>query len=591
MSKSKLMVLGMGALISMQTLASGVYDDCVFFFDGGRDSITKDGLFQTGEFVDEMRAGVPSHDNHKATAKGSNLVWETGSVNFHAAGLGVQSLQYLNFVPSYTKDSGGAITAIDYSTIEMPFLKSLCPGNTYSAIFRVKRNANPFNVNQTLMSFGFDKTTAGHGWVLFITKDGDLATHCAESATPGTLTLTRKIGVDEWVDIGVSMNVNVVSYHVAFPGIDNTSTMQDGPSQIYHYTQTFRKTIGEDMYIPDTSMAQYFIRMGGQTAGGHYASTDGNGQKHFSGFVQRVAFWNRVLTQREMAEAFAFPRPSHVAIGGQNGHSDEFSQEDAATATIGPDLLQRDSWEKFPANFRAGDKRTIKFNMNAYDSMLSQLLVIKPTVSSPAGVFKVFLNGEVLSATGQMKSGQKFKFPIRAFKHRACFLTGENSLVIERVDSGASIAIDAIWLGGSWYVGKPDNCATAEFGWHYKTSYLDYLDTFSFARALNFGSAVGKSTCFGVQSPLDVTESYSARVGTRCYATGSPDADLNFCIDDVVKKVIARSGTAIDYWVPLAAGEHTVNLNTITGTTGFFWLDCHMITFDPPPLGMIIVFQ
>ena len=570
----KQITMVVSAALLMSASGRGIYDDSVFFFEGGRDGyngLSADGAFQKGEFVDELHAGVPTHGNHQATMSGAaaNIAWSTENVNFHAAGMGVKSLPCLKFIPTDATFS--------FSTIELPFIGDLCPGKYYSAIFRIRRDEKSIDFAQTIMSFGFDKTVAGHGWLLFLNTDGDLSTHCADSASPGALRLAKKINVGDWVDIGVVMNENVVTYHVAFPGADTTSA-QYGPGQIYHYTQTFLKS---DKTKPDTSMVKNYIRFGGQAKGG--TATDANGKKYFSGALQRMAFWNRTLSNDEIAEAFAFPRPSHVFIGAQNGHSDEFSSSDSVTATIGPGLLQTDSWTNFPSGIRAGDKRTIKFNMNAYDSTLPQLLVIKPLADAPAGTFKITLNNQVLSGSEQMKAGAKLKFPIRAKSTRTPFVSGTNELVIERVDNGAKIGIDAIWLGGSWYVGVPDN-NSLELGWHYISSSMLYLDSYSFLRAVN------RNTCtYSACAPADVTESYAAKAGIRYRRdTGTGDTDLYFSIDGGEETHLPISTAFADYWAPVAAGSHTVKLRS-TGTTGIYWLDCYMMSFEPPKLGLFLV--
>lgn len=597
------------AMVVGSVAASGVYDDCVFLFEGGRDGFnggTPDGLLQKGEFVDELRVGVPTHENNQGTLNGfsTNFLACTDSVNLHAAGLGSQSVPYLKFQPYIWTTSNGAVTNFNYGTLNLPFVGKACPTNTYSAVLRVRRDkASPLGGTEWLVSFGYSKNTDGQGFMFGFTSAGGLTTHGTGNSSPGNVSMAsvngkvQNIPVGQWTDIGVVVSNNVVRYHVSFPGRDTTSSSSDGPGQIFHYQQVFAAinnvSDAHNGMPPNLTMASASIHLGGQESGENkiYSKT-GNQIKFFDGSVQRIAFWNRVLTDREIGEALAFPRPSHVFLGGQNGHADEFGQTDKAEATIGPDLIQKDSWANFPASFRAGDKRTIKFNMSADDATLSQLLVIKPLATSPAAAFRISLNGTVLSENEPMEAGEKLKFPIRAFKTRARFLTGTNSLLLERVDAGAPITVDAIWLGGSWYVGKKDNRQKQDFGWHYAYTYMDYLDTYSYGRALNNGSGA-KNWSFIACPPKDVSESFPVRYCVRYKVDGctDPAAHLDLIVDKTSTNNLGNSTAAnTDWWIPLAAGEHDMHFQA-SGTNGVYYFDCHALTFDPPPLGMMILLR
>lgn len=585
------------------SFASGVYDDCVFLFEGGRDGfngVAADGFLQKGEFVDELHAGVPTHDNNQSTFSGAktNFVACVDDVNFHAAGKGVQRLPYLRMKTHTWTTNGGSVTNFNYGTVYAPCIGTACPTNVYSAVFRVRRDQpNPFGQIAWFACFGYNKNLNGQGFLLGFTPSGALTTHATGSSSPGNIAMSaaQLTPIGRWVDVGVVVTTNVVRYHVAFPGLDTTSA-QNGPSQIYHFSQTFAKVTLEDdanyNKPPNLTMLGSAIHFGGQDSGGDKsAATSGNHLKYFDGSFRRIAFWNRALNNREIAEAFAFPRPSHVVLGGQNGHADEFGQADRSEATIGPDLVSRDSWTNFPASFRSGDRRTIKFNMGADDAKLAQLLVVKSLAGSPAASFRISLNGNVLASSALMPAGGKLKFPIRALRNQARFLTGENTLVLERVDAGDPVRIDAVWLGGSWYVGAKDDRKVTDFGWHYVTSYLDYFDTFSFARALNNAST--KNYTFGTCAPTDVSESYPVRYCLRYKVEGCTDsaAKLSLIVDEATTYDFGNCSTGYtDCWVPLDPGEHTLHLQSV-GTNGVYWLDCHTLTFDPPPNGTMFLLR
>ena len=132
-------VLGLGLAAAA---SAGVYDECVFHFEGGRDGFTgtaPDGIAQKGEIVDELRGGVPSHANHGATISGmpGHVAFTSESVPFFPSGLGDQTVSCLDL--SYTLDESTGEKLCAYGTIQLPFLADACPTNVYSAVFRLKR--------------------------------------------------------------------------------------------------------------------------------------------------------------------------------------------------------------------------------------------------------------------------------------------------------------------------------------------------------------------------------------------------------------------------------------------------------------------
>ena len=75
----------------------GVYDDCVYLFEGGLDA-DGNGQAATGEIRDELHAD-PNHANSKATVVGyaDGALFRNEPVPYQSAGLGTQTVQCLHF--------------------------------------------------------------------------------------------------------------------------------------------------------------------------------------------------------------------------------------------------------------------------------------------------------------------------------------------------------------------------------------------------------------------------------------------------------------------------------------------------------------
>jgi len=582
-------VLGLGLAAAA---SAGVYDECVFHFEGGRDGFTgaaPDGIVQKGEVVDELHGGVPSHANNQAKIFGlaTNVTFTTEQVPMHAAGLGTQSAQCLTFSRSEIVEPGK--TNFNYGAVSFPFVPGLCPTDRYSAVFRLRRNAvNPYGQHAWFVSFGYNKNTDGQGFLLGLTSGGQLTTHCTGSTSPGAITALPAIPVGTWFDLGVVVDGNVVTYYVANPGADTTS-VQGGPAQIRTASQTFTR----DGFIPNTAMAAGdYVHVGGQDLPGTvwkvFDRASLNPAKFFEGSFQRIAFWNRALTYSEVVEAFAFPRPNLLQLGAANGSGDEFAAAEAATDAIGPDVMARDAWSGFSGRLRAGDARTVAFNVKADDARLAQLLRI--AVASGSGLVKATLNGAVL-ASGRPVAPDAPLTLVVPVRQTPWLKSGPNTLVLERVDGGTEpIVLDAVRLGGSWTVGTQDNIRKQDFGWHYATTPLAYFDTYAFPRALNNKSGA-KNFHLTVTVPEGVSGRYPARFGTRWRLDApTPDATLAILVDGVeqVERPIPTGYENV--WVDLGPGVHDVHFNS-RGTEGVSYFDCFWLTFDPPPSGTLLILR
>ena len=590
MKKLLMTVAAMAAVCAF----GGVYDDCVYLFEGGLDA-NGNGLFSTGELRDELHAN-PSHANNGAVVSGYSdcAIFRNEPVPYQSAGISTQNVQCL-YMPQTVKVSG---TTTNYFPVwyAMPFLRDYCTTNVYSAVFRVRADYDPLSKGGWMMNFGYTKNdiAVGQGWLLGLIWDKTAQAFRLNSHAPGSSGKSwgdANIPTNTWIDIGVVVTGNVVRAYRAYTGRGSPSSGTTASLDAFTaHSATFKSSAG---VAPNLTMLRENIRFGGQafnsTAKNYSSVTDDNLKKYFAGSVRRMAFWNRALTEEEVREAFGRPRPDIVRIGAANGNADEFASDAAATATV--DAFG--AWRDFSASLRAGDARNVTFPLSANESDLPQLLRIKTLAGGGSGTLRVSLNGTTVTSR-PIVAGQPFVtiLPARAF------VTGANTLTLTRTDAnGTAIAIDALAVGGSWQVGKNDR-KTDEFTYGVPlSSYDTYVNAFAWNRAAN-AKETGTSALNLYVTVLEEAARYGLHFETRTrntYAlTTTPNTKLTVSVHGVTKKELTGLGGSVweDIALDFEPGELPVGVNNIRFSItdgGCYYFDYHRFQLVPPSDGTYLI--
>ena len=571
----------------------GVYDDCVYLFEGGLDA-NGNGYAATGEIRDELHAN-PSHANNQGTVYGyaDGAIFRNEPVPYQSAGLSTQNVQCL-YLPQPRKINGS--TTNFYPTIiKMPFLADACPTNIYTGVFRVRLDHDPLaNAGGWLMNFGYTKNSNGQGLLFGFSWNANSNAYTMTSHATGSS--GKSFGIADvptnmWFDVAVVVTGNVVTVYRVYTGRGSPKTgTTAGLDAFAAHSATFKDSSG---VAPNLTMLRENIRFGGQafnsTAKNYSSVTDDNLKKYFAGSVRRMAFWNRALTEQEVREAFGRPRPDIVRIGAANGNADEFASDAAATATV--DAFG--AWRDFSASLRAGDARNVTFPLSANESDLPQLLRIKTLAGGGSGTLRVSLNGTTV-ASRPIVAGQPFVtiLPARAF------VTGANTLTLTRTDAnGTAIAIDALAVGGSWQVGKNDR-KTDEFTYGVPlSSYDTYVNTFAWNRAANATETGTSALNLYVTVPEEVAR-YGLHFETRTrntYAlTTTPNTKLTVSVNGVTKKELTGLGGSVweDIALEFEPGELPVGVNNIRFSItdgGCYYFDYHRFQLVPPSDGTYLI--
>ncbi|MBQ6340150.1 MAG: hypothetical protein IJI36_13505 [Kiritimatiellae bacterium] len=590
--KMKLMALGM---MAAAYAFGGVYDDCVYLFEGGLDA-DGNGQAATGEIRDELHAG-PSHAHNLATVVGyaDGATFRNEPVPYQSAGLSTQNVQCLHF--AHPRKVSGTTTNFFPNIVKMPFIADACPTNVYTGVFRVRLDRDPLgNAGAWLMNFGYTKNTGGQG--LLFGFAWNASSNAYQMSTHSTGSTGKSFGIADiptntWFDVAVVVTGNVITVYRAFTGRGSprsgtTAALDD----IYSWLATASNT---STPFPNLTMARANTWMGAQsglTSVQNFTTiSDTNAKKYFCGSVRRFAVWNRALTAEDVREAFGRPRPDIVRIGAANGNSDEFASDATATATV--DAMG--SWRDLPASLRAGDVRNVTFPLSANEADMPQLLRIKTLAGGGAGTLRVSLNGTAV-ASKLLAAGQTFvaTLPARAF------VTGANTLTLARTDAnGAAVALDSLAIGGSWQVGKNNN-SDAEFTYGVVlTGWDSYVNTFAWNRAANAKENGTQTLNLYVTVPEEAVSRYGYHYETRIrnsYALSTtPNTKVTISANGVTKKEI--SGIAGSVWsdvIPiefepgeLHAGVNNIRL-TVTGG-GCDYFDYHRFQLVPPADGTYII--
>ena len=589
--KKMLVAIGM---MSATCAFGNVFDDCVYLFEGGLDA-DGNGLFSTGEIRDELHAN-PSHANNGAVVSGYSdcAIFRNEPVPYQSAGISTQNVQCL-YMPQTVKVSG---TTTNYFPVwyAMPFLRDYCTTNVYSAVFRVRADYDPLSKGGWMMNFGYTKNdiAVGQGWLLGLIWDKTAQAFRLNSHAPGSSGKSwgdANIPTNTWIDIGVVVTGNVVRAYRAYTGRGSPSSGTTASLDAFTaHSATFKDSSG---VAPNLTMLGENIRFGGQafnsTAKNYSSVTDDNLKKYFAGSVRRMAFWNRALTEQEVREAFGRPRPDIVRVGSANGNSDEFASDAAATATV--DAFG--TWRDLPASLRAGDTRNVTFPLSANESNLPQLLRIKTLAGGGSGTLRVSLNGTTVTSR-PIVAGQ----PFVAILPAQSFVTGANTLTLTRTDAnGATIAIDALAVGGSWQVGKNDR-KTDEFTYGVPlSSYDTYVNTFAWNRAAN-AKETGTSALNLYVTVLEEAARYGLHFETRTrntYAlTTTPNTKLTVSVNGVTKKELTGLGGSVweDIALDFEPGELPVGVNNIRFSItdgGCYYFDYHRFQLVPPSDGTYLI--
>jgi hypothetical protein len=281
-------------------------------------------------------------------------------------------------------------------------------------------------------------------------------------------------------------------------------------------------------------------------------------------------------------------RPNLISVGIEGNGIAEF-----ATAGRQSSVANAGAWEYLNPTL-TDDNRSVEISFLCPDNWagMPQWLRLPMAADSGTGRLAVKLNGEAIGSVA-VSSGRVAKLYMPENK----IASGANTLVLE-LESGASVVMDAVTLGGSWKFGNAVESFSRDDALQVKTSPDRYVFNPAcgydklHSRALN--SSVGdRETAFEFFVPRDMVGVYRGVFQSRTQqaaATTSFDLLINGLCK--LSGYVLKRNTDTDK-VNLSTENIVAGWNRIAWKTyaGSSWgnMDWHKFTVLPAPMGLVIV--
>lgn len=425
---------------------ASVYDDAVFWFRGGRELGTPDGLLQTGEFFDDLHADDLEHANHQVPFSGETeaMVLRTEKVVSPVCQAETNETSVLHLAPvTITTAEGGTKTYNPVTATPYALLKNcgLVGTNRYTFVLRVRRDPSiglrlkGSAAQQRLLMVGY---TAKTGFMMAFDAGGQILINRSVNGSPSAAQTSIVCPTNTWFDMAISVRDKRIRCAVAFP--DGTAA-GGGDTKLIRFVNV-NSDADECMILPTatgTGSGTYLL----------FNSSTGQSDSCFNGSLAQLAIWNRDLDDDEILSAFGHPRPSLWRVGVDNGTTAEFGGARTGSATT---VNVANRWLDVPAAISSADAWTFKFDVASWEKDLGQVFSLATTPDSASGTFSLSLNGKSCGEESVVP-GEKARWFVRKG-----LVSGANEFVLTRTDSGANaVKPDSFALGGSFQVGLADN--------------------------------------------------------------------------------------------------------------------------------------
>ena len=426
--------------LASASIYGDVWQDCTAWYMGGTDK-DSDGVFEDGELTDIRHAAIadsPTHgggvrtNNPGASNRVETVVSATSGRTFPN-----QRVIYLAQIPGTASNGNPGVREQD---IKLPFAATT---NEYTFIVRLRMDEDQFVATQgyiSVLDLGYRGSEPKHSfYIRYYPETENFGIVCNAgnnkyNFTSPTNDLCRTFR-ETWVEMAVTMNKGTMRLGVRAPGMDafawNSST--------YSFPAGCDVPYNNKIYVG--SMQGYNNNVSSSTF-------------PVRGSVQLMAYWERVLSDDEVVEAFgtegflesAFHTPSVLTVGGSYG-ADMFSG--ATTGVVTEVSADLQDLAAFPAGIDAGRTLRIPFRVPDTCTNLPQQVRMTTAADSAGGTFALKIDGTVLRPISVLP-GQEVS------RHAAAelFTEGAHTLTITRTDDGVGLVkLSMVEISGSWRVG------------------------------------------------------------------------------------------------------------------------------------------
>ena len=434
-----------GMLIAAVTLVAAcvygdVWEDCVALYMGGTDK-DGDGVFEDGELTDIRHAADPDSPTHggglRTNNPGASNRLETVVSATSGRTFPNQRVIYLSQIPGTTSNGNPGVKEQD---IRLPFAATT---NQYTMLLRFRMDESQ-PTTKTFVSVldcgykGGESTKQGF-YVRYYPESEQFGFLCNNGAksinfdSPTNDTCRTFRGT--WVEMAVSMNRGTMRMGVKAPGMES----------FVWGSGSFSFAEGRDIPYNNT------IYVGCcQGYGGISSATF-----PFRGSAHLMAYWERVLSNDEVEEAFAtegilgssYAHPTLLSVGNRSYGAEVLAG--ATTGNVTEVSADLQDLAAFPASIGAGQTVKIPFRVLDTCTNLPQQVRLLSVADSSAAVFAVKVDDVALKPIALLPGKE-------ASRHAQAelFTEGLHTLELTRTDGGANpVKLSMVEISGSWRLG------------------------------------------------------------------------------------------------------------------------------------------
>ena len=433
--------------LASASIYGDVWQDCTAWYMGGTDK-DSDGVFEDGELTDIRHAAIADSPTHGGGVRTSNrgasnrvetVVSATSGRTFPN-----QRVIYLAQIPGTTSNGNPGVYEQD---IKLPFAATT---NEYTVLLRFRMDEAQPTMKEfvSVLDCGFKggESTKQGFYVRYYPATEKFAFLCNNGAKTisfdsPTNDVCRTLR-ETWIEMAVSMNKGTMRLGVKAPGM----------AAFAWGAGSFAFAEGRDIPYNNTIYVGCCQGYGGCSSGTF----------PFRGSAHLMAYWERVLSDAEVEEAFGMGNledsslysPSILTVGSGSCGLDVFTGVTTNDVTeINPDLQDI---ALFPAGIEAGRTLRIPFRVLDTCTNLPQQVRMTTAADSAGGTFALKIDGRYLKSLTVVPGG-------RASRHAPAemFTEGLHILDLIRTDNGADpVKLSQIEISGSWRLGWVDNADT-----------------------------------------------------------------------------------------------------------------------------------
>ena len=583
--------------LAMAAVPAGahVFDDAVFYFNGGKDA-NGNGYFDTGDLRNIVEANVSNtaypaisnflrFTNEVVHCPYSGKTFAGSCLNFPQEITHTYTTNIVGDVTNVTVEARGRVSKV---YIDNVFKDVTGNCSNYSVVVRFRRDAVPKVANDFqdwMLRIGYEWNNGGRG--LAIGYNGSPMTNRYFTIMAGQQYLNKNdvrwkstTETNAWTDLAVAVDGWKVKIWY----------MQENDNQLRSAEKTF--SYNSSTLSQLAAQSNWQIQLGSEqdvssTSTVIYAMTNGvkksssNAYKCWAGSIQQLAFWTRTLTDAEVRQALGGTAPVELQVGLANGASTEFRGETSAAGT--------GNWEELSPSLAAGGSLSLTYT-NDFAIMVPQVLTLIPTPASASGALRVKVNGSLVKSVAVMP-GHTNLVPVAS----TFFRSGANTITLERTDAGASpLVLDAFSLGGSWVAGRSSSRNDVFPAEH---AQWDSVGTW-------YAGSTWHKLWRGVTSSLSITlnfpvekrlldRGYTFRYRHRLVYGGNRQTDLILNGTTIKSGVIPPVGVNT-FDLPsevLVDGNNTLQLKPSGGGGNFSCFSYHLVEFEAPPDGTLLIIR